>query len=261
MKEKFIFDLKSVSKYYAVRHGIFTRGLFFKALDCVDIRLRRGAITGLVGQSASGKTTLARLLVRLIQPSEGEILFKGKPLNQILKKGPQAYFTRVQMVFQNPYLSLDPDWTVESIIGEGIHWMPRLEKQKRVRFALDCVRLKQELLIRKPEQLSGGERQRVAIARAIAIHSEFLILDEPTSQLDVTIQAQIAALLKELKPVFASGILIITHDLELVKQLADEIVILSHGKLVEHGKTADILKNAKAEETQRLIEAMLPWPF
>ena len=258
MKEKYIFWLENVSKLNSRRAGFFRKSEEFFALDHINLGLRLGAFTGVVGESGSGKTTLARLLIRLLHPDSGTIYYKESSLDYILQQGPQAYFKRVQMIFQHPYLSLDPLWKIERILEEGILDLDKKERRRRVEEALDQVHLKKEYLCRMPSELSGGERQRIAIARALAVKPEFLILDEPTSQLDVTIQAQITALLKELQPIFKSGILLISHDLALVSQVSDEIVVLSQGKVVETGSSQEILAEPKNQETRRLVDAVLP---
>ncbi|MCM8775968.1 MAG: ABC transporter ATP-binding protein [Candidatus Omnitrophica bacterium] len=254
-----IFELHAVSRRFSVRHGIFRRGPEFKALERISLTLRRGVFTGLVGESGSGKTTLARLLAGLLTPSEGEILFEGKSLTQYLPRHSRQYWKKVQMVFQNPYLTLDPKWRIREIIEEGIRELGRRERNRRVESALANVHLSRDYLGRFPHELSGGERQRVAIARAIVLSPEFLILDEPTSQLDVSIQAQMIKLLKELTPVFSGGILFITHDLALVSYLVDEIIVLGEGKIVEQGERSKVLKTPEAEYTRRLLSAVIPW--
>lgn len=257
MKDKYIFWLENISKRYERRAGFFHKGESFFALDEINLGLRYGAFTGIVGESGSGKSTLARLLVRLLRPDTGTIYFKESSLDYILQEGPRAYAKRVQMIFQHPYLSLDPRWPIGKILGEGILDLGSKERKKRIEQALDQVHLKREFAKRMPSELSGGERQRVAIARALAVKPEFLILDEPTSQLDVTIQAQITALLKELQPVFKAGILLISHDLALISQVSDEIVVLSRGKVAEAGSAEKLLSEPQSEETRKLLDAVL----
>ncbi len=257
MKEKYIFWLESVSKQYDRRAGFFHKNEKFYALENINQGFRYGAFTGIVGESGSGKTTLARLLVRLVRPDTGTIYYKDSSLDYILQQGPQAFFKRVQMIFQHPYMSLDPRWSVGKILEEGILDLDIKQRRKRVEEALEQVHLKRDFAHRMPAELSGGERQRVAIARALAVKPEFLILDEPTSQLDVTVQAQVLGLLKELQPVFKAGILLISHDLALVSRLSDEIVVLSRGKIAEAGPAGEVIGNPRNEETKKLLTSVL----
>lgn len=255
-----IFELRGVSKTFQIRQGIFARGPEFRALDDVNLVLKPGTFYALVGESGSGKTTLARLLCGLAEASSGEILFEGVPLAERLRRDPADFRARVQMVFQNPFSSLDPKWRVQRIVEEGIPHLSRAGRSARVGEAMNQVGLPLEYLARKPGALSGGERQRVAIARALAMKPCFLILDEPTSQLDVTIQAGILSLLKGLSSSLVGGILFITHDLPLVRWMAEEIFVLHEGRLVEQGKTEEIMMLPKNSYTRSLMEAVPSWP-
>ncbi len=170
-----------------------------------------------------------------------------------------GFFKKVQMIFQNPYLSLDPRWKIRDIVGEGIGCLPATERRERIEAIFDHVHLNQDYLERYPGELSGGQRQRVAIARALVLEPEFLILDEPTSQLDVTVQAQILGLLKELRSSIHGGLLLITHDLAVANALSDEIVVMSGGRIVETGKTAEVLRSPQSPETRRLLDALPRW--
>jgi len=255
-----ILELRNVSKSFFVRQGIFRHGPAFQALHDVSFALRRGKFYGLVGESGSGKTTLARLLIGLLAPNKGQILFEGHPLGEILRIHKGRFRRQIQMVFQNPFLSLDPKWRIKRIVEEGIQGWGRMEKMARVEKALERVGLGEQYLERFPGELSGGERQRVAIARALVLNPEFLILDEPTSQLDVSVQAQVVALLKELHRSFQGGILLITHDLPLVNQLAEEILVLHQGRLVEQGEKSNLISSPKSDYTKRLLRAVPTWP-
>jgi len=255
-----VFKFENVSKIYRVRSGLFSKGAGFAALDSINFSLERGKTYGLAGESGSGKSTLAGLLTGMTHETSGKLLFEGEPLRQVLRKGRASYAAKVQMIFQNPYLSLDPAWSVEKIVGEGILSRPSMEKKERVRSAVKAVGLSEDYLRRKPRALSGGERQRVAIARSLAVRPEFLILDEPTSQLDVSVQAQILALLKSLRPQIPAGMLFISHDFALISELADEVLVLDKGRLAEAGPAIDVLRNPQAECTRRLLEAVPFWP-
>jgi len=195
----------------------------------------------------------------LLLPTSGDIAFEGKSLSECLRRHAAGFRKKVQMIFQNPYLSLDPKWQIRAIVEEGIRDLPRSERLTRCREVLDQVGLPAGCLKRKPHELSGGERQRVALARALAVRPAFLVLDEPTSQLDVSIQAKIAALLKELRRFFEGGMLFISHDLALVSTLAEEVIVLHQGKVVEQGPKAAVLKAPRHEVTQQLIRSIPKW--
>lgn len=260
VSEDILFELRNVSKIFRVRKGIFKRGPAFKALDNVHLVLKRGTCYGVVGESGSGKTTLARLLTGLLRNDSGELLFEGRLLPEVLRHNASRFRQRVQMVFQNPFMSLDPKWRVGKILEEGIQDLPSVERARRVEEAVRRVRLKREYLSRMPDELSGGEKQRIAIARALVMQPEFLILDEPTSQLDVTIQAQILVLLQELQESFRGGMLFITHDIALVSRLAHELFVLCQGRIVEEGRKTEVLHSPRSDYTRRLLQAVPKWP-
>ncbi|MBI3307390.1 MAG: ABC transporter ATP-binding protein [Candidatus Omnitrophica bacterium] len=261
MSDDFIFQIQNVSRAFAIRQGILRKGPKFKAVDNLNLDLCRGGLYALVGESGSGKSTLAKMLAGLLKPTEGKILFKKQDLQKVLKKNREAYYQKVQIIFQNPYLALDPRWKIKTILEEGIQNLSAAERNQRVAEALEKVHLKKEYLMRKPQALSGGERQRVAIARALVMRPEFLILDEPTSQLDVSVQAQIIGLLKALRPSFKAGMLFISHDLALVSQLTEDWIVLYEGRVVEMGKKNQILSSPKAPYTQKLLQSVISTPY
>lgn len=254
-----IFEFRGVSKVYTVRAAILGGGQKFYALKNLDLKLERGEFYGIVGESGSGKTTIARLMAGLTQASAGAVLFEGKDLLD-WEKGRPAFAHKVQLIFQNPYLSLNPRWTVREIVSEGIRSQPRGEREAAVKGALEKVQLKLEFLDRRAFQLSGGERQRVAIARALVTEPEFLILDEPTSQLDVSVQAQFIKLLISLRTAFKGGMVFITHDLALVRLLVSQVIVLSKGEIVESGTTGRVLSRPEHSYTRSLIRSVIPWP-
>lgn len=255
MNAEILFRLKQVSKVYATREG-----KRFCAVDSVDLELRCGVAYALVGESGSGKTTLGRLLTGLIRPTEGEIFFEGKKLREWTRKDRSKFCKKVQVIFQNPYLSLDPKWNIREILGEGILEMPGRERKRTIEAILRHVRLPLACVHKKPQALSGGERQRVAIARALLMEPEFLVLDEPTSQLDVSTQAEIMNLLKDLRPTLTGGLLFITHDIALASQLAEAFIVMRQGKIVEQGLKKEILLSSKAVYTQQLLASIPAWP-
>ena len=255
MNPETLFQLKQVSKTYTTREG-----KRFRAVDGVNLEFRLGVAYAVVGESGSGKTTLGRLLTGIVQPTEGEIYFEGRKLRDWVHKSRANFCKKVQMIFQNPYLSLDPKWNIRKILEEGIREVPGRERKQKIAAILERVRLPAACLHKKPHALSGGERQRVAIARALLVEPEFLILDEPTSQLDVSTQAEIMALLKELKPALKGGLLFITHDIALASQLAEVFLVMRQGKIVEQGYKKEILLSSQAPYTQALLAAIPAWP-
>lgn len=251
------FELKKVSRSYFLRRGLWQKKEKFNALDAVSLVISKGSWLGVVGESGSGKSTLAKLLSGLAQPTEGEIFYQNLPLKEVLKTNAENFHHKVQIIFQNPYLSLSPYWTIEKIVAEGIRRLSAQEKRKKVESSLEKVGLSAKFLNLKARLLSGGERQRVAIARALVVEPEYLILDEPTSQLDVTTQAQFIKIMQQLKPVFSAGILFISHDIALISQLASKIAVFSQGKLIEHNSAENVIKFPQHAETQKLLAAAL----
>jgi len=226
------------------------------ALKPLSLTLSKGNFTGLVGESGSGKSTLARLMMGLLTPTIGSITFNGLDVSEQTRKSKGVFRSQVQLIFQNPYQSLDPRWSIEAIISEGIMCMPRQEQKDRIAWATDAVRLPSTYLKRKPHQISGGERQRVAIARALVMKPKFLILDEPTSALDTCVQADLLELLKQLRPIVSDGMLLISHDLAVVSQVADTLMVLKDGNLLDEGPTNTLIKNPGHAYTQQLIDAV-----
>ena len=253
------FDIAGAAKSYERRAGSGERDRSFYALHPLTAQLFSGRCYALVGESGSGKTTLARLLAGMTAPSEGDIRIEGQSLAKARHGQGGVYARRVQMIFQNPFLSLDPKWKIGAILEEGLGYLPRAERVSRAARVLEQVALPASYRDRRPSALSGGERQRVAIARALAVEPDYLILDEPTSQLDVSVQAQILQLVRGLKPRFRGGMLLITHDLALASQLADEILVLREGQLVESGACAEVLHAPRHPYTQELLAAVPVW--
>lgn len=259
MSSELIFQVKNLTRRFSVRKGFFRRGNFFHALEAVTLEFRQGRYYGVAGESGSGKSTLARLLTGLIPPDRGEIFFRGRPLQDWLRRDPAGFRRRVQIVFQNPYRSLDPKWTVSALIGEGLVRVTNSERRRRVQSVLEEVGLPSRYLKRRPVELSGGERQRIAIARAVVMRPEYLILDEPTSELDVTVQAQITGLLKAMRSRFPGGMMFISHDLALLSSLVDEMIILKGGKVLETGVRREVIGSPRHPYTRLLLDALPPW--
>ncbi|MFT4124241.1 MAG: ABC transporter ATP-binding protein [Microbacteriaceae bacterium] len=229
------------------------------AVDGVSVRIERGRTLGIVGESGSGKSTLARLLLGLERPDAGTIAVHGEPVPHRGHRALRGYRDHVQLVYQNPYSSLDPLMSVFETIAEPLRNYRRLgraELRRQVAAALDAVALPAEYGRRRPEELSGGQRQRVAIARAIVLRPDLLVLDEPVSALDVSVQAQILQLLVDLQAEYGLSYAFITHDLAVVRQIADEVAVVARGRIVETGTVDAVFDRPRASETIRLLEAI-----
>lgn len=241
-------------------HPFKRRKKIVKAVDGVDLTLHRGTTWGIVGESGSGKTTLGMALLRLVQ-SQGEIFFDGHDIGTWSNRRLRPLRREIQIVFQDPFSSLSPRFTVQEIIEEGIRvHFPQTTRTERYQLVVGTLRevgLEDEMALRYPHEFSGGQRQRIAIARAIVLKPQFLILDEPTSALDVTIQGQIIELLLELQRKYTMTYLFISHDLRVVRALADYIGVMKNGRIVEAGPAQDIFTAPAQEYTRTLFEAAL----
>ncbi|MCU1513931.1 MAG: transporter ATP-binding protein [Microbacteriaceae bacterium] len=229
------------------------------AVDGVSIRVPRGSTVGVVGESGSGKSTLARLLVSLERADSGDFRLAGETIPDRGFKALRQLHRRVQLVYQNPYASLDPRFTVGQTVAEPLHNFERLDRrelQSRVATALDDVALPASYAKRYPSELSGGQRQRVSIARSLILRPELVVLDEPVSALDVSVQAQILQLLVDLQAEHGLTYVFISHDLSVVRLVADTVYVLADGKVVEHGGTEDVFERPKSDYTVRLIDAI-----
>jgi peptide/nickel transport system ATP-binding protein len=242
---------------------VFESGSWFrrrpplKAVDAVDLEVRKGDTVGIVGESGSGKSTLARLLVRLVEPSGGEIEVDAQPVTRLRGAAAHEFRRKVQMVFQDPYRSLNPRRTVGAAIAEGPlnFGATRADAWQRAAELLDLVKLSPRSLRRYPHEFSGGQRQRICIARALAVDPEILIADEAVSALDVSIQAQILLLLADVQQRLNLTLVFITHDLRVAAQICNRVVVLQHGRVVEHGPLADVFHNPRHEYTRALLQA------
>jgi peptide/nickel transport system ATP-binding protein len=256
IKTPFIVQAREVRKTYGAK-GLF-RGRTTKALDGVDMELRRGETLGLVGESGSGKSTLARAVTRLMAVDDGEILLSGRDIARLTRWQLRPYRKRVQMVFQDPYASLDPRQRVVDIIAEGpiIHGTEPGQARSDARELLGMVGLDAAAAERFPHEFSGGQRQRIGIARALALKPEVLVADEPVSALDVSVQAQVLALLADIKARLQLSMLFVTHDLRVALQVCDRIAVMQRGQVVEVAPTAEIFASPKHPYTQALFAAV-----
>ena len=243
-----------------------TSGTFFKpelselvAVDSLDINVRKHETLGLVGESGSGKTTFGQALLRLIANQGGEITFDGQRIEGFSRGQMQPLRSRMQIVFQDPFSSLNPRMSVGQIIEEGLQvnglGRTRAERLVRVREALTSAGMPGDILGRFPHEFSGGQRQRIAIARAIALEPEFMLLDEPTSALDLSVQAQIIDLLRKLQAERGLSYLFISHDLKVVRALCHRVMVMQNGRVVEQGPVAQVLSNPQTDYTRRLVRA------
>ena len=248
-----LLSLEDICKYFKVSGGTL------KAVDHVTFDIHKGETVGLVGESGCGKSTLGRVAMGIYPPTFGKLSYKGKEVNLKHSKDRFAYAKKAQIIFQDPYASLDPRMTVSSIIEEGmvIHKMYDEKRRKeRVYELLEMVGLNREHANRFPHEFSGGQRQRIGIARALAIEPEFIVCDEPISALDVSIQAQIINLLNELQDKYKLTYLFISHDLSVVEHISDTVGVMYLGNLVEYGAKEDIFRNPLHPYTKALFSAI-----
>lgn len=252
----FVIEVANLAKEFAQR-GRGKDG--FKAVDDVSFNVRRGTTLAMVGESGSGKSTIANMVLQLLEPTSGTIKFNGEDVSKFSKKQLFNLREKMQVVFQNPYGSLDPMYSIYKSIEEPLILHKRgnrKERQKRVAELLDMVAMPASAMQRFPNELSGGQRQRIAIARAMALNPEVLVLDEAVSALDVLVQDQILKLLQNLQDEHNLSYLFITHDLAVVRQSADDVVVLQNGKLVEKNTTENLFRNAQQEYTRNLINSV-----
>jgi oligopeptide/dipeptide ABC transporter ATP-binding protein len=249
-----------LTKRFPLGSDLFGRPrAWLSAVDDVDIDIPRNTTLGLVGETGSGKSTLGEMLVRLIDPTSGSVGFDGIDLLAAQGKALLQLRRRVQIVFQDPYSSLNPRMRIRSIVAEGLGESPRDERDRRTVELLELVGLGRATVDRYPHMLSGGQRQRVALARALAADPELIVLDEPVSALDVSVQSQILNLLSDLSRQLGLTYLFITHDLSVVRHIADTIAVMYLGKIVELADTAEIFARPRHPYTVALLSAMPGW--
>jgi oligopeptide/dipeptide ABC transporter ATP-binding protein len=249
-----------VSKYFPIHSGWFSRGeRFVRAVDRVSISVRRGETLGLVGESGCGKSTLGRLMLRLVEPTFGRVVFDGHAITGLTQRELRPLRRRMQIIFQDPYSSLNPRMTVREIVGEAIR-IHRLAKTRaaeteKIAGLLERVGLRPDVMDRYPHEFSGGQRQRVGIARALAVEPDFIVCDEPVSALDVSIQAQIVNLLVDLQETLGIAYLFVSHDLNLVRHMSHRVAVMYLGKIVEQASAQDLYRAPKHPYTRALLAA------
>ncbi len=253
-----LLEVRDLRKYFPIKRGIGER-VALRAVDGVSFEIRRGETLGLVGESGCGKSTLARLILRLVEPTAGEVYFGKTSVFQTNKEELRQLRRKMQIVFQDPYSSLNPRMPVEEIVGEGltIHGLAKgTEKKNRVAELLEMVGLGREHMGRYPHEFSGGQRQRIGIARALAVGPEFLIADEPVSALDVSIQAQVINLFQDLQAELGLTYLFIAHDLRVIKHISDRVAVMYLGQIVEIAEGNELYQNPLHPYTQALLSAI-----
>ncbi|NKB25326.1 MAG: dipeptide ABC transporter ATP-binding protein [Kiritimatiellae bacterium] len=258
-KNSGLIRLKNLRTWFPIRHGIWARTVgHVKAVDDVSLSIRKGETFGLVGESGSGKTTLGRTILGLERAWEGAVYFKEQNITQITHKNMKPLRRHLQMIFQDPYSSLNPRMTVLDILTEGliVHNMLESPKKDTAAKLLEEVGLQSDHMFRYPHEFSGGQRQRICIARVMALRPEFVVCDEAVSALDVTVQAQIIEILLQLQEKYNVSYLFISHDLSVVKQITDQVAVMRNGKVVEEGNTQQVIDDPKHPYTQTLINAV-----
>lgn len=259
MKEVLV-EIKNLKKYFNIEVDITGKPTsVLKAVDDVSFKIYKGEALGLVGESGCGKTTIGKMLVNLYKPTDGSIIFEGTDLTKLKDKERKKYCKDIQLIFQDPYASLNPRMTIGDIIAEPIiinKLLPKHQIDSRVKYLLECVGLASHHINRYPHEFSGGQRQRVGIARALAVKPKLIVCDEPVSALDVSIQAQVLNLLDDLKQEFGLTYLFIAHGLNVVKHISDRVGVMYLGKIMEIAEKQELYDNPLNPYTQALLSAI-----
>jgi ABC-type oligopeptide transport system ATPase subunit len=254
-----LFEIKNLQKHYEIKKSLFAKPSIIKALNGVSFDVNKGEILSIVGESGCGKSTTAKLLMTIEKPTSGSILFNGEDVTKFDKAKLKEYRKKVQIIFQDPYSSLNPRWKVGKIIAEPLLLNTNLNSKQikeKVLAIMNKVGLKEEWYERYPHQFSGGQRQRIGIARALVVEPEVIICDEPVSALDVSIQAQVLNLLLDLQEEFNLTYIFISHDLSVVEHISDRIIVMYFGDIVESSDVDTLFKNPTHKYTQTLLKAI-----
>jgi len=254
-------EARGLSKWYALRGGVIPRTVgHVQAVTDVSFAIGEREVLGLAGESGSGKTTIGRCLLRLIEPTGGAVLYRGADILKFPTPQLRRFRRHAQIVFQDPFASLDPRMTIGAILAEPLHVQGLFREPKarreRVTELLEMVALSREMLTRRPHELSGGQRQRVGIARALAVDPEFIVADEPVSSLDVSIQAQVVNLLEDVRERLGLAILFISHDIAVMEHLSDRIAVVYLGRIMEIGPAAELCRDPRHPYTEALLSAV-----
>jgi len=255
-----LLELKNLSKHYPIRKGILSRiSGYVHAVDGVSFSIYEGETLGLVGESGCGKSSVGRTILRLMDPSAGEIYWKGERIDQLTRSQIRPYRKEIQAVFQDPYSSLNPRMRAADIVSEPLRNFEKLsqaEGRERVRELFALVGLRPDQMLRYPHEFSGGQRQRLGIARALSVKPKLIMCDEPVSALDVSVQAQVINLLGDLQKEFGVSYLFIAHDLAVVKHISHRIAVMYLGRIVELAETAELFKRPSHPYTEALLSAV-----
>lgn len=260
-EQKTLLEVNDLKVHFPIKKGVFQRTVgHVKAVDGVSFTIERGRTLAVVGESGSGKSTIGQAILRLVEHTEGSIRFEGREITTLTAEALKPYRRKIQVVFQDPYASLNPRMTVGAIIREGMRSLgvggrTKDEREEQVKKLLVKVGLKPEHIHRYPHEFSGGQRQRIGIARALAVEPELIICDEPTSALDVSVRSQVLKLLKTLQQESGISYLFITHDLSIISAVADKVAVMKEGKMVEVGEVDEVMENPQHEYTKKLLQS------
>ena len=257
-EEKKLIEVVNLKKYFPITGGLFNKKIGnVKAVEKINFSIKQGEVLGLVGESGSGKTTLGRAILRLIELTEGKVFFENTEINSLSEKEMRNFRKNMQIIFQDPFASLDPRKRIFNIIAHGLKLHTTLNKEELIDVVSELLKqvdLQPEHINRYPHEFSGGQRQRIGIARALALKPKFIVADEPVSALDVSIQAQILNLLQDLKEQYSLTMLFISHDLSVINHVADRVMVMYLGRIVEIADAEELYSNPSHPYTKSLLE-------